>query len=103
MTQRFIGMKLMESGKKISKSNGSSRRKASQPLRRKLAVCLESGEADLTRGAVYELIHDKKGSAHGYVRVFDDSGEDYLYPSSFFLPIRLPKSAHAALAKVLGG
>jgi len=33
------------------------------------------------------------------VRIIDESGEDYLYPGSFFVPIELPLAARKALAK----
>ncbi len=29
----------------------------------------------------------------GFVRVVDDSGEDYLYPAEYFVPVRLPAKA----------
>jgi hypothetical protein len=31
------------------------------------------------------------------LRVVDESGEDYLYPEAFFVPIELPKAAEKAL------
>src|SRR5262249_16904716 len=93
--------KHMVSDKRISKSNGSSHRRLSERTPRRLAVCLEASEPDLRRGAVYELFSDKKAASHGYVRVIDDSGEDYLYLARFFLPIRLTKAAQQALMKAL--
>ena len=33
-----------------------------------------------------------------FVRVIDESGEDYLYPSSDFLPVDLPQPVQQALA-----
>jgi hypothetical protein len=36
---------------------------------------------------------------HGQVRVIDESGEDYLYPKSFFLPITIPQSIRKAILK----
>jgi hypothetical protein len=34
----------------------------------------------------------------GYLRVVDESGEDYLYPAKCFAAIELPKAAAKALA-----
>jgi len=31
------------------------------------------------------------------VRVIDDSGEDYLYPGDFFVPLELPRAVVAKL------
>lgn len=36
---------------------------------------------------------------HGQVRVIDESGEDYLYPKSLFLPITVPASLRKAILK----
>ena len=35
--------------------------------------------------------------ADGYLRMIDESGEDYLYPQDNFLPIELLKAAEKAL------
>ena len=50
-------------------------------------VCVKNDEfpVSLTLDKVYEVIHDEGGAKHGLVRVVDDSGEDYLYPESFFV------------------
>jgi hypothetical protein len=42
-------------------------------------------------------LSDRKASAEGYIRVIDESGDDYLYPANFFAVVRLP----AAVAKSL--
>jgi hypothetical protein len=33
----------------------------------------------------------------GYLRVVDESGEDYLYPESYFILVQLPEEAQEAL------
>ena len=43
----------------------------------------------------------KSAAAEGYIRVIDESGEDYLYPGDFFWPIDLPKAAEKALNRQL--
>ncbi len=35
------------------------------------------------------------------IRVIDESGEDYLYPSSYFIPIRVPHSVEESLLNAL--
>jgi hypothetical protein len=39
---------------------------------------------------VYRAIPDSKAAAHRQVRVIDESGEDYLYPEGYFVPLELP-------------
>ena len=55
-----------------------------------LCVCNKSYEASLELRKLYEKIPDKHAGCHNQVRIIDESGEDYLYPASFFSPVRLP-------------
>ena len=50
--------------------------------------------ASLELRKVYRAIPDPDGARHGLARVIDESGEDYLYPAEFFIPIELPKAAN---------
>ena len=52
-------------------------------------VCLDNTDypAALERRKIYQVIPDSTASMHGMIRVIDESGEDYLYPASAFLPI----------------
>ena len=55
-----------------------------------LLVCVTNdGAEDLQVLKVYRRIPDESASAKGFVRVVDDSGEDYLYPQAAFLPLPL--------------
>jgi hypothetical protein len=38
------------------------------------------------------------GAEHQMFRVIDESGEDYLYPASYFVPIELPQAVEEAFA-----
>ena len=62
-------------------------------------VCLknEGYEASLEPRKIYQALADKEAESHKMIRVIDESGEDYLYPAEFFVPIDLP----AAVAKSL--
>lgn len=53
--------------------------------------------ASLEIRKVYKALPDTDAEAHGFVRVIDESGEDYLYPSSFFVTVVLPPAAVKAL------
>jgi hypothetical protein len=48
---------------------------------------------------IYEILPDEKAAKHGLVRVIDESGEDYLYPKDFFVPIELPEAAELVFLK----
>lgn len=62
------------------------------------ALCIDSTDAeDLERGKVYLVRPDASAKREGYVRVVDESGEDYLYPESYFVSVDLPEKAKDAL------
>ncbi len=42
----------------------------------------------------------KSAEKSKYVRVIDESGEDYLYPASYFVPLVVPEKARRALSAV---
>lgn len=64
------------------------------------AVCVnnEGYEASLETGKLYRVIPDDEAGSHGYIRVIDESGEDYGYSASRFFPIEVPKALEKALA-----
>ena len=63
-------------------------------------VCVRNEECeDLEIRKVYQILPDKEAARDGYVRIVDESGEDYLYPEAYFVLVRLPQRAqHAVLA-----
>ena len=54
--------------------------------------------ASLEVRKVYRSLHDPVASARGLIRVTDESGEDYLFPSDRFVTVELPRSAARAFA-----
>lgn len=62
------------------------------------AICInnEGYAVSLEVRKIYELIPDEDASHDDFVRVVDESGEDYLFPASFFVPIALPEAAEHA-------
>ena len=61
----------------------------------KFVICTQNTgyEASLELRKLYRVLPDSEAHALGQLRVVDESGEDYLYPSSFFVPIDHPDSA----------
>ena len=54
-------------------------------------LCVHNEDAeDLEPRKVYPVLPDRAAEREGYVRVVDESGEDYLYPSEYFVPVKLP-------------
>lgn len=64
-------------------------------------LCLNNKgyRAALEQRKLYRSIPDAAAHAKGYIRVIDESGEDYLYPASRFSAITLPAVAKRAFAK----
>jgi hypothetical protein len=47
---------------------------------------------DLEARKLYQVLPDREAAREGYIRVVDESGEDYMYPSDLFVPVRLPEA-----------
>lgn len=58
-----------------------------------LCIDNEGYRASLELRKVYQGIGDPEAEARGLVRVIDESGDDYSYPASFFVPIEVPERA----------
>ena len=67
----------------------------------RFAVCInnEGYEASLEVGKLYRIIPDEKAESHGYVRVIDESGEDYGYSVNRFFRLEVPRTLERALLR----
>ena len=67
--------------------------------RRPLVLCLRNHgyEVSLERRKIYASIPDSDAAKHRQIRIIDESGEDYLYPVSFFAAVELPQSVRRAM------
>lgn len=82
--KRFSGLTIMA----LPQSSGS------------FALCVEDGGSeDLEPRKIYQVLADREAAREGYIRIVDESGEDYIYPSELFVAIRLP----AAVLRRLSG
>ena len=59
--------------------------------------------ASLERHKIYRVIPDEEGAEAGDLRVIDESGEDYLYPATFFAEIKVPRPVQKSLLHVRRG
>ena len=63
----------------------------------RFAICLKKGCEDLFVRRVYQVLPDEGAEKKALLRIIDDSGEDYLYPASYFFFIDVPQNIERAL------
>ena len=70
-----------------------------QNIEARFAICINDGGYvdDLKVRTVYQILPDESAARNNYIRVIDETGEDYLYPASLFVPVELPPEAAEAL------
>lgn len=67
------------------------------------ALCIDNRDCeDLEIRKLYRIVPDEEAAHEGYLRVIDESGEDYLYPRSYFVIVDVPQQAHAVLRSTEG-
>ncbi len=73
-----------------------TQQKTSQP---KFAVCVENKDypVSLEVRKIYRIVPDAAAAKVHCLRVTDESGDDYLYPDTYFAPITLPVSVSRRL------
>jgi hypothetical protein len=74
---------------------------AQKNTEQRFALCIENSDCeDLEKRKIYQVLPDDEAEKEGYLRVIDESGEDYLYPQSYFVFVQLPRKAQEALQTV---
>ena len=63
----------------------------------KFAVCFNDSEPDLELRKIYKVLPDEAAAKDQHLRIINESGEDYLYPASFFVFVEVPKAAERDL------
>lgn len=63
-------------------------------------VCIKNEDypASLEVRKIYQVMPDPHAAEHQFMRVIDESGEDYLYPAAYFVPIELPHAAETVFS-----
>ena len=66
---------------------------------KQLVICVnnEGYPASLEKRKIYVALRDPVAEMHGQLRIIDESGEDYIYPKTYFLPVALPQSIKRAV------
>src|SRR5881409_3574219 len=95
---RSTGMRRTVLARKRSSSVAHSRKRIKRP---RYVVCLENKgyPASLETRKLYRSLLDAKAARRGFVRVVDESGEDYLYPAQWFARVSVPPAAKKALER----
>lgn len=65
----------------------------------RFAVCLNNTDypASLELHKIYRVIPDADAAKDGDLRVIDESGEDYLYPSTWFAIVKVPPAVQQSI------
>ncbi len=73
-------------------------------MSKRFAVCIDNTDylASLIPGKLYEVLPDEDAAKDDFLRVIDESGEDYLYHQSLFMPVELPVKVQRALRAIAG-
>jgi hypothetical protein len=68
-------------------------------LKRRFALCINNTdyEVSLIPKKVYEIIPDDEAAKDDFIRIIDESGEDYLYHMSYFLIVEFSDEVEKAL------
>lgn len=73
----------------------------SEQRRKKYVICIKNeGADDLQLRKIYEVLPDELAAPDESIRIVDDSGEDYLYPADYFVPVNLPRTVEKAVFAV---
>ena len=64
-------------------------------------ICINTDDPDLlTPRMIYEVIPDENAAKSNYLRVIDNEGEDYLYPSDYFISVDFPHTIKQKLLRI---
>jgi hypothetical protein len=74
-----------------------------QDTQSRFAICINNSAYpdDLKVRTVYQVLPDESAARSNYIRVIDETGEDYLYPAEYFIFIDVaPEAAKAIVSAV---
>ena len=97
---KYTGMKQLLSDARNSRSSTCFEgRTMPKPKSKQLVVCIRNDgyPVSLEKRKIYVALRDPASEKHGLLRIIDESGDDYLYPKTFFRSIALPQSVKRAV------
>ncbi len=67
---------------------------------RQFVLCIKNdGCEDLETRKIYEVLPDENAAKDDYIRIVDESGEDYLYPANYFYPVEIAQNVRENLLR----
>ena len=65
----------------------------------RFAICIKNTDYpdDLQVRTVYQILPDESAAKSDYIRVIDETGEDYLYPAAYFVTVEVPSEQAESL------
>src|SRR5262245_7267016 len=71
-------------------------------IKEQFVICIDNSDypASLELHKVYTVLPDEKAAEDNFIRVVDESGEDYLYSAKRFVPVDLPQQVTKSIRKV---
>lgn len=74
-------------------------KKPTDPQR--FAVCIDNSQhpASLEAHKIYQILQDQRVEENDELRVIDESGEDYIYPSDLFVLVDLPEDVARSFSR----
>lgn len=64
-----------------------------------LCVQNEGYEVDLRVGHVYHVLPDPVGERRGFLRVIDETGDDFMFPKRCFVPVEAEHAEESAIRR----
>jgi hypothetical protein len=91
----------MASAKKKSSASGTSTSRKKRREESQFVVCVANDgyPASLELRKLYRVVADKQAERDGDLRIIDESGEDYLYPAKWFVPVKVPQAVRTSLLR----
>jgi len=91
----------MASAKKRSNVNATSTSRQKRRDESLFVVCVANDgyPASLELHKIYRLLPDDQALRDGELRIVDESGEDYLYPAKWFVPVKVPQAVKTSLLR----
>jgi hypothetical protein len=68
-------------------------------MKKRFVICIDNKgyEASLIPKKIYETLPDEQARRDDFVRIIDESGDDYLYHVSHFVVVEFPEEVERAL------
>ena len=72
-------------------------------MKSEFVICVKNGDypASLELRKLYPVLPDEAARAKHLLRIVDESGEDYLYPETYFVAVKLEEPARRAVRRAV--